>query len=60
MIFFEGFEQLYRVEELSAQKAKKILIQQEMDEPVIEETIEQLFNQTYSFRANCKPTRFVL
>ncbi len=56
MIFFEGFEQQYRVEELSFQQAKQLLAQQEQDELQAEDSIEQIFNQTYSFRANCKLT----
>lgn len=60
MIFFEGFNQGYTVEEVSFKQAKWILIQQVLDESETNEEIEQVFCQAHSYRTridvkvNCK------
>lgn len=45
MIFFEGFDQLYSVEELSLEQAKLLLAQQALEPSVAKQFLEQAFNR---------------
>lgn len=60
MIFFEGFNQGYTVQELSFKQAELLLEQQILPETETIENIEQIFNCRHSYRSqldvkvNCK------
>ena len=64
MIFFEGFNQGYTVEELSFKQAEWLMAQQVLEEFEINEGIEQVFNQAHSYRTrldvDCKSSGITL
>ncbi len=52
MIFFEGYQQLYRVEELSSKQATLLLTQQLANHKEIKESADEIINRSYSYRTN--------
>ncbi|MCW8929214.1 MAG: hypothetical protein OQL19_03120 [Gammaproteobacteria bacterium] len=52
MIYFEGYQQLYRIEELSLERATQILEQQLNNDTEAKESTEDIINCSYSYRTN--------
>ncbi len=52
MIFFEGYQQQYRVEELSSQQAARILTRQLLRQKETKTSADAIINRTNSFTTN--------
>ncbi len=52
MIFFEGYQQQYRVEELTSQQAARLLTQQLHTKEETKETAHDIMSRFYSYRSN--------